>query len=933
MKKRAAAFVLALLMALLLCANGYAAGGSAESNAKQAVEEAFTMLNKQDRNLPGRLTVLSAEKVEQFSSGRSWDTYFMITDATLTADEENGDIVNYVCSVPSPVCVALNIVFGARLLGAEKLSPRFEMSGSYSMAKTKSGDTRISVNDNNDPISLYMNLSYPNREFTSYRKPGTYKDTEEMSAALAEAYQYVMLQYIQVLGVEHEAVQRASDDLGACMQNLAQALQSPSKQFVSPFPPQPNAVQVFFDGIDQSIKDATAGWPVQLNLLWACIIVAACVLVPIIAIKWGKYSKREKAARKERMEKKAQAERKKKAELEEFERGYIEAIAGKAAPDADEYYVKWYKTTEDSSFISDVKDSPEIAEATKGIVVDDQPDVSKWLKLLREAEEKELKPNDELLYREQLPDNTLSVIESKIKVKDIEQKLKDARTTARYMSRRKLAVYSYHLRYLLMLAMGKTEDFTRDMAAEIAKPLGALLKTHQTNEEITLAGWAAAALGRYISQNVNPDELQGEIDKFNSIVDEFNDEVEGLKKTEDELQAFIRTLSAGFDGRVTLSGENAVKYEKLNTMRESHAAIVAAGIAAYAINQGASPIGYLAHLLTDSAQRYPPFVRQGVIMGLLDYLLKNKAHPVAGKLLEQLVATRASLIQSAQEMSFFEVRVPCDCKANEYAEILRFVLYVANPSLKYADTGVTMQAAVNEIPGVMRLLCNYPLRIIDPQNDTKEGFFSFEPFKHAMWTQYQPPLNVGQVISRYHQVLDMTIPNATALHTRLFMRPYALIPVLFHEYCHFRGDPNEASVFLRTQLFSRQFYREHPDAQPAKDATFVTLQALLGTDIKDDKAEPLNKLIVKYYGEAGTEAQGQQKASLFIAGQNEMIKLRQALEKWHPEVWFPLLETEDKENGELIRKILVRYTQTPRTITRAQFKQLLKKWMPEDKAA
>jgi len=192
-----------------------------------------------------------------------------------------------------------------------------------------------------------------------------------------------------------------------------------------------------------------------------------------------------------------------------------------------------------------------------------------------------------------------------------------------------------------------------------------------------------------------------------------------------------------------------------------------------------------------------------------------------------------------------------------------------------------------------------------------------------MWVRYTPPMNVGQVQKRYHEVLDMTLPNSSGLNIRLFTDPYAAVPVMFHEYNHYIEDPNEASVFLKTYAFSIKFYRKYKDADPAKDNVFIHLKKLLGTDIDSNRFNELNELILKYYGAPKSKEEAIAEAESDLQQKNLYVQYNNKQQTWCPDVQMPLLDDEgDKFNANLIRNIRIRYAQVPRTITKKEFENL-----------
>jgi len=192
-----------------------------------------------------------------------------------------------------------------------------------------------------------------------------------------------------------------------------------------------------------------------------------------------------------------------------------------------------------------------------------------------------------------------------------------------------------------------------------------------------------------------------------------------------------------------------------------------------------------------------------------------------------------------------------------------------------------------------------------------------------------PPLNVGQVNRRYHEILDMTLPNSSGLNIRLFTDPYAAIPVMFHEYCHYMEDPNEASVFLKTYAFSLKFYRKYKQANPEKDFAFIALKRLLGKSNDPNNFQGLNNLILMYYGFPKSREEAISDANSFLNQKNQFIEYCNDEEKWCPEIKMPKLnDEEDKLNADLIKRIIIRYAQVPRTVTKEEFKIKRKLFSP-----
>ena len=354
-------------------------------------------------------------------------------------------------------------------------------------------------------------------------------------------------------------------------------------------------------------------------------------------------------------------------------------------------------------------------------------------------------------------------------------------------------------------------------------------------------------------------------------------------------------------------------------------------------------LAILVSLLRDDQNRIPRFIRQGIIMGLLDWLLLNRAHPEAAKLLELVVSIRNEMIRTDHELSFFEIRVPRNTCVEDYAAILSDVLHCANPSLTFCDTQELLSIATREIPGCMKMLWTCPLRLIDPVNRQTLGFYQFKPYAHAMWVQYKPPKDLGQVIARYHEVDDLTRPLSSGLGLALFRDPYAVIPTIFHEFNHFLGDRNEASVFLKTQLFSIAFYKKYQKAKPAADPVFARMTTILGLPPEPSKRESLNEIIGQYYGKQVSESEAEELAKKELKRLNAMITMVNDSQTWDSHIKFPLLgvgETEKKDSalftpnlfggveedrkaGNAIHDAIVRFAVVPKSVTEEEFLKIL----------
>ena len=440
-------------------------------------------------------------------------------------------------------------------------------------------------------------------------------------------------------------------------------------------------------------------------------------------------------------------------------------------------------------------------------------------------------------------------------------------------------------------------------------------------EVLTCAGWSAAALGRLLARKMEAADIPKNREKLEKAIDAINLTGGRLQEKAKERTALARSIKGEYDPDAQ---EKVRKIKSIDDELKQLETEYNKGIGGYMLDNGDLPLAYLAFLLGDSQNQFPRFIKQGVIMGLVDWLVANRNVKPAEELLRNVVAVRAQMIQSDNELTFFEVRAPRYCSRNDYALLLADVLHCANPSLKYGDAGELLNTAEKEIPGVMEMLRACPLRLIDPANKGTQGFYQFKPYVHAAWTQYIPPTDTGKVIRRYHEVDDRTKPLSSGLNLSLFRDARAVIPTLYHEYQHFRGDRNEASVFLKTQLFSIKFYKKYPDAEAKADSVFAQLTTLLGLPPAPAKREAFNALIEKYYGKQLPKEQAERRADLEIAQLNGFIDRGNKQQTWDPDKKWPRFsENEDRENMKLIREIVIRFATVPKSLDENAFKLIL----------
>jgi len=433
------------------------------------------------------------------------------------------------------------------------------------------------------------------------------------------------------------------------------------------------------------------------------------------------------------------------------------------------------------------------------------------------------------------------------------------------------------------------------------------------------------------------------------VIDAYNRDVEELQNTQKKLDA--ENGKEGGDRNVELVN---LYNEQLGKIRSE----LRLGILHRYAAKNYNPIHELARMASDSQHRHGRYAVQSAIIGLLPFLMQHKDSAHISDAFAKILSLRAELISEDKDYSFFEVRVPDGCDEALYAKILKEVLYGANPSLDYDDTVEIMRLMSSEIPDVMKLLSDYPLRLIDPANKPTQGFYKFKPYEHQMWVNYTPPEKIGQVHRRYHEIVDLTVPNSVGLQVMLFTDKYRVIPTIFHENLHYLGDRNEASVWLQTHLYSKKLYGRF-SVDTTADFVFQHLNMLLGDPPAIDSVEALNKLILQCYGEPISEEEAKKRANETIEGINNFVVRLNVQETWSPEVRMPMLAESprvttaqlqvlqsganpmnmlglsqenrilisygcDESNYKLLKDIIVRAATAPRSITKPEFNAILR---------
>ncbi|MBN2878441.1 MAG: hypothetical protein JXN65_02315 [Clostridia bacterium] len=451
----------------------------------------------------------------------------------------------------------------------------------------------------------------------------------------------------------------------------------------------------------------------------------------------------------------------------------------------------------------------------------------------------------------------------------------------------------------------------------------------------TALGWGICAMirceiaaGKGIKLNTEHFKLV--LDRYNALAEKssklYREYLQEKRFREGEYYNLIMSLNKEQQEK-TQSVREIHLIEQLNALSEE----MKGGLMPYCISE--DPGFALDIIFTMIASRknfeYSRFMMQCIIIGLLPYMMENKDNELVKAKVDDLIEMRSNLINWAENRSFFEVRVYDTCDSYTFANVLKEILVCANPSLNYGDIQKTVRILESELPGVMFLLRQYPLRLIDNSEEKTEGFYKMAPFSHLMWTTFNGEKEVGPVNSRYNQVVDQTLPNSVGINLKLFCDSYSTIPVLFHEFCHYLGNTNEAAVFLLTHKFSEYFYKKYADAAETmfNNYTYVYLKKNLKGKAKDEQIEVINDLIKQLYGGNMPLEEAKKLAAANINNINMQLIQMNRMQRWHPEVSYPLLtKYEDRANAELMYKAIVRYHVADKDIDIEYFDKCESEW-------
>ena len=241
------------------------------------------------------------------------------------------------------------------------------------------------------------------------------------------------------------------------------------------------------------------------------------------------------------------------------------------------------------------------------------------------------------------------------------------------------------------------------------------------------------------------------------------------------------------------------------------------------------------------------------------------------------------------------------------------------------------------VPAAVKFLERYPLRLMIPDDRGRLAEYLKNGAHIQLWTLHLPPLNTGMVKKRFLELDDRSLPNSMGIDYRLFRHAFLLIPILYHEYLHHAGVPendnspipNETEVRIREFLFARGFVaalapKDDRDL-PAYERSLLDAIREIGHydllwDLLLEFAEPeslefLNQVIAKVYGGGLDRKRAEQQANQEIDELNADIKSKNHGLTWDAWIRWPLLRSQDA--GQItsdFRDILLRHASQVNTV-------------------
>lgn len=193
--------------------------------------------------------------------------------------------------------------------------------------------------------------------------------------------------------------------------------------------------------------------------------------------------------------------------------------------------------------------------------------------------------------------------------------------------------------------------------------------------------------------------------------------------------------------------------------------------------------------ISANSQRYESYLRQYATLGLM-HLLKNSYlnEDSRTKIKDHL----NNLFQgSVDDKKFrtFEIRIDADYSKEAFVKLIHTGIWflTQNPvDQSYDKVSQIFDDLEKEIPEIFNFFSKYPLRLVLPEDKYKfYGVYTLVRYVLERWTRYIGEKNIGEVISRYFELDDLTVPNSMGISVYTFQNPFIALPTLWHEYQHY----------------------------------------------------------------------------------------------------------------------------------------------------
>ena len=335
--------------------------------------------------------------------------------------------------------------------------------------------------------------------------------------------------------------------------------------------------------------------------------------------------------------------------------------------------------------------------------------------------------------------------------------------------------------------------------------------------------------------------------------------------------------------------------------------------------------GYFLLRVAKNGIDYNEYVRQGAFSGLR-WLLGSNLNFTTKQIISNTLQAVYVDIAEESNIAIYQVRLMPESKIGEINYIIWLALQelgtlqnIAIPDISILFT--LIKKICNELEGAINFLTQFPLKLMSKNKKGMLGFYRERGFDMRLLTRYTPPINTrGNVDYRSLEINDLTLPNSLGLVDTLFNSEFLVMPVLYHEYLHYKGLKNEAQVWLLEQFYLRFLIVKNAPKNSAKVLNYLaniknifvsvgdylTLSLLKTEFLSQESIHCLNKLITHSYGEAISEVEAGNIVEVQIQQVNVNLRATNRKIEWDAEKRYPLLSlTEARKEYSQLKKILI----------------------------